>query len=85
MLINAFGVAAAVQLLTTVMHVLKLKIGVVIPFIAMAMGPLMALATEEVTKILGIPVDFSAITAVFTGGSAVALHQMGKQLSKIRG
>jgi hypothetical protein len=31
---------------------------------------------------LGINIDLSAIVAVFTGGSAVALYQFGKQLSK---
>jgi hypothetical protein len=85
MFINTFGVMASVQLLTMLLPVLKARVGWVIPFLAMSMGPLMALATEEASKFLGVPVDFSPLASVFSGGSAVALHQMSKQLEKIRG
>lgn len=82
-LINAVLVLAAVQALKTyAIPFLKEKVPWVLPIVAMAIGPLMMLAAEFLFTLIGHPIDLSPIIAVFVGGSAVALHQVGVQFKK---
>lgn len=80
--LNSFAIVAAVQLLKNFMPILKAKLSWMLPIIAIIIGPLMAMVTAAVSGFLGYPVDFSIIAGLFTGGSAVALHQIGLQLQK---
>jgi len=84
LLLNSFIIVGAVQLLRFFFPYLKERIPWVLPIIAVSIGPLMAMATTAVSAALGHPVDFSPIAGVFAGGSAVAIHQFGKQVCKIR-
>ncbi len=82
LLLNSFVIVAAVQLLRFFFPVLKERIPWALPLIAVIIGPLMAMVTTAVSAALGYPVDFSPIAGVFAGGSAVAIHQFGKQLQR---
>ena len=81
-LINTVLVLLAVELLKMVIPKLSAVAGWLIPIIAAMIGPLIAVLQNLLTTWLGIPIDLSPIVAVFTGGSAVALYQIGHQLSK---
>lgn len=84
-LINAVLVVAAVQAIRTyVMPVLRERFEWSLPLIAMAIGPLMMVAMAKLSGMIGYPIDLSPIIGVFTGGTAVALHQIGKQLKKVK-
>jgi len=84
LLLNSFVIVALVRVLTYYMPFFKTRIGWSLPIITMMIGPLMALVTTAVSDAIGYPVDFSPIVGVFTGGTAVAFHQFGKQRSKLR-
>lgn len=82
-LINAVLVLAAVQALKAyVLPWFKINVPWILPILAMAIGPLMWIATEYLAELIGHPIDLSPIIGVFTGGTAVALHQLGKQYKK---
>ena len=81
--INAVAVIAAVQAIKTyVLPFLNEKAPWVLPLIAMAIGPLMMIASEYLFNLIGWPIDLSPIVGVFVGGTAVAIHQVGVQVKK---
>ena len=81
--INSVLVLMAVQALKTfVVPFLGEKAPWVIPLIAMGIGPLMVWCMDMLGTMLGYPIDLSPIIGVFLGGTAVALHQVGKQVKK---
>ena len=82
LLLNSFAIVVAVQLLKVWVPILREKVPWLFPIIAMVIGPLMAMATSAVSGYLGYPVDFGSIAAIFTGGSAVAFHQVYTQFQK---
>ncbi len=82
-LLVTFAVVIAVKLLTAVMPTLKRKMGWLIPIVAMIIGPLMAMAGVAISGALGYPVYLSPIAAALAGGTAVAFHQIGRQVKKI--
>lgn len=81
-LINTVLVLLAVQGIKSVIPFLNSKTPWLLPIIAAAIGPVVAIIQSWIGSWLGVNVDLSAIVAIFTGGSAVALYQFGKQLSK---
>jgi len=81
-LINTVLVLLAVQGIKAVLPFLNKSVPWLLPIIAAAIGPVVAVIQSWLGSWLGINIDLSAIVAVFTGGSAVALYQFGKQLSK---
>ncbi len=82
-LINAVLVVALVQAIKTyVMPFLRINAPWALPLIAFAIGPLMMLAMEALSGVVGYPIDLSPIIGVFTGGTAVAMNQVVKQLKK---
>ena len=81
--INSVLVLMAVQFLkTTGVPWLNAKAPFLLPIIAMLIGPAMAIAMNYLSALLGHPIDLSPIIGVFVGGTAVALHQVGKQALK---
>jgi len=81
--INSVFVLMAVQFLRSQgMPWLKENADWLIPIIAVFIGPLMVVLTNYLTMLLGYPIDLSPISGVFLGGSAVAIHQIGKQWKK---
>lgn len=82
-LINAVLVLAAVQAIKTyLLPYLNVKAPWVPPIIAFVIGPLMMVAMVALSELIGYPIDLSPIIGVFTGGTAVALHQVNKQFAK---
>ena len=82
--INSVLVLIAVQFLKTKgIPWLNLHVPWLLPLIAMAIGPLMMIAMSYLSEYFGYLIDLSPIIGVFTGGMAVALHQVGKQFKKV--
>ena len=50
-----------------------------LPLISVLIGPLLTYLMNIVSSLLGYPIDLSPIIGLFAGGTAVALHQIGKQ------
>ncbi len=83
-LINAVLVLMAVQAIKThLLPYLNINAPWVLPIIAFVIGPLMMVAMVALSEMIGYPIDLSPIIGVFTGGTAVALHQVGKQFKKV--
>ena len=80
--INSVLVLAIVQLLKIKIPVLREKLPWLIPIIAGAIGPAVAAGQNYLSQLLGVAIDLNPIAAIFTGGTAVAIHQVGKQASK---
>ena len=80
--INSGVVLGLVQLIKKWLPVLNEKIPWVLPILAGAIGPAIAAIQSWLATVLGVPIDLSPIAAIFTGGTAVALYQVGKQASK---
>ncbi len=51
-----------------------------IPILAAALGPVVALAQSYLAKWLGVPIDLAPLSAMalFSGASATAMHQVYK-------
>lgn len=81
--INSGVVLGVVQLIKKWLPVLNEKVPWLIPIIAGAIGPAVAALQNWLSTLLGVPIDLSPIAAIFTGGTAVALYQIGKQASKM--
>ncbi len=81
--INSVVVMGLIQLIKTYIPKLNELVPWLIPIIAAAIGPAVAVAQNALATWLGVPIDLSALTAVFTGGSAVAIYQIGKQAAKV--
>lgn len=79
--LNTVLVYLAVMGLTRIMPIIREKYGFLVPLAT----PIIALVISTVAKLLGdllgYPIDFSAITAVITGTTAVWAHQLGYQFS----
>lgn len=81
--INAVFVLIAVQFLKVHgIPWLKQEAPWVLPLITLVIGPLMQMLTNYLVGLLGQPIDLSPIVGLFTGGTAVALHQIYKQSNK---
>jgi len=80
--INSGVVIGVVQLIKKWLPVLNDKVPWIIPILAGAIGPGIAVIQNWLSTVLGVPIDLSPIAAIFTGGTAVALYQVGKQASK---
>ncbi len=81
-LINTVIVMGLVQLIKIYIPKINLAIPWLLPLLAAVIGPIVALIQTAIAGWLGVPIDLSALVAVFTGGSAVALYQIGKQTHK---
>ena len=81
-LINMVLVLVAVELIKKSIPFFNASIPWLLPIIAAVIGPVVALIQSYLGSWLGVNIDLSSIVAIFTGGSAVALYQFGKQLSK---
>ena len=80
--INTVLVLALVQLLKVNVPILKEKIPWLIPIIAGGIGPGIAAGQNALFGWLGIAMDLSPIAAIFTGATATAVNQVGKQAIK---
>jgi|GEM_PF-3180203 len=83
-LINSVVVMGVVQVIKLYLPKLNELVPWIIPILAAAIGPAVAVAQNALATWLGVPIDLSAIAAIFTGGSAVAIYQVGKQSRKMR-
>jgi len=81
-LINTAGVLTAVQALKIGIPKLKEKIPWILPILAGAIGPAVAVLQGWLGGILGLPIDISPLIAIFTGASATAANQVYKQVGK---
>ncbi len=83
--INSVLVLMAVQLLKVHgIPWLKQSAPWALPIISMVIGPALTAAMNWISAALGYPVDLSPIVGIFAGGTAVALHQVGKQASPLK-
>jgi len=80
--INTIVVLGVVQFLKIKIPVLREKIPWLFPILAMVIGPIIALVQSTLAGWLGIPIDLSAIVGLFSGGAAVAIHQIDVQATK---
>jgi hypothetical protein len=81
-LINSVLVLLVVQRLKNGIPILKQSVPWLIPILAGAIGPAVAAGQNALFSWLGVPIDLSAIAAIFSGASAVAINQVGKQIQK---
>lgn len=81
-LINTAGVLAAVQGLKVWIPVLREKLPWILPILAGAIGPAVAVLQAWVGGILGVAIDISPVIAIFTGATATAANQVYKQAGK---
>lgn len=83
--INSVLVLMAVQLLKTyALPWLKQQAPWVLPIVSLVIGPALTAAVNALSAMFGYPIDLSPIIGVFAGGTAVALHQIGKQASPLK-
>lgn len=81
--INTVAVLGLVQLIKTVIiPSLNTMAPWLLPILAAALGPAVALVQNALSAWLGVPIDLSLLASIATGASAVALHQTTKQGSK---
>ena len=80
--INTVLVLGLVQLLKIKTPVLKEKAPWLFPIIAGGIGPAIAVGQNVLFAWLGLPIDLSPIAAIFTGATATAVNQVGKQATK---
>jgi hypothetical protein len=80
--INSVAVLGVVQFLKVQIPALNQKIPWVLPILAGAVGPGIATLQNFLSSSLGVPIDLSPIVGIFTGGTAVAIFQVGKQATK---
>lgn len=81
-LINMVLVLLAVEGIKYVLPFLNSKVPWLLPIIAGCIGPVVAVIQGWLGALVGLPIDLSAIVAIFTGSSATALHQVFKQMKK---
>jgi len=77
-------VLLAVEVIKMVLPMLDEFVPWMLPIIAAAIGPVVAMLQGYLQAWLGLPIDLSPIVAIFTGGSAVALYQVKHQITKMR-
>lgn len=77
--INAVAVVGVVQFLKVYLPIINEKVSWLLPVLAAAIGPAVAVLQNVLFTWLGIPIDLSPIAAVFTGATAVAIYQVKKQ------
>ncbi len=80
--INTVLVLAIVQLLKIKISWLKERVPWLIPIMAGAIGPAVAAGQNALFAWLGVPIDLAPIAAIFTGATATAINQVGKQSMK---
>jgi hypothetical protein len=80
--INTVLVLAIVQLLKVKISWLKEKVPWLLPIVAGGIGPAVAAGQNALFAWLGIPIDLAPIAAIFTGATATAVNQVGKQAAK---
>ena len=77
--INCVLVIAVVQILKGTLPYLRLTAPWLLPTLTLVIGPLLTYLQNALAAALGWPIDLSPIIAVFTGGTAVTLHQIKEQ------
>jgi len=80
--INTVLVLALVQLLKVKVPILKENVPWLLPIVAGGIGPVVAAGQNALFAWLGVPIDLSPIAAIFTGATATAVNQVGKQAAK---
>jgi hypothetical protein len=81
-LINSVLVIGVVQIVKLALPIIKKKMPMLFPLLALFIGPLMTTLQNAVSSQLGFVVDLSPLVGVLTGGTAVAFHQIKSQASK---
>ena len=84
LLINSILVLVVVQFIKKKLPVINERWPWAFPILAGAIGPAIAALQTYLSKLLGIPIDLSPIAAIFSGGTAVAIHQVQHQVVKVR-
>ena len=81
--INSVAVLGIVQFLKVNIPILKEKLPWLIPIVAGAIGPAVAAGQNALSTWLAVPINLDPIAAIFTGTTAVAIYQVGKQIQKV--
>ena len=80
--VNSVAVMAIVQLLKMLLPNIP---GGVKQILALVMGPLLMWGATALGGLLGYPIDFSPIAAVFAGPAAMGLFDVAKKVGKVGG
>lgn len=78
-IINLLVTMVVVQALKSWIPKINAQLPWLLPIIAGAVGPGLATLQNLISAWFGAPIDLSPVVAIFTGGSAVALHQVYRQ------
>ena len=81
MFINTVLVLALTQAIKVYVPMLREAVPWLLPIIATFAGPLVAIVQNMLAGWLGLPIDLSPLLGLATGGAAVAMHQVSRQLS----
>ncbi|HXG76466.1 MAG TPA: hypothetical protein VNJ53_07850 [Gaiellaceae bacterium] len=79
--INTTAVLLLVQGLKTLLPWLRQTTPWLLPVLAASAGPLVAAVQSWLAAWLGAPIDLSPLVAIFSGATATAVHQVGKQVT----
>jgi hypothetical protein len=81
--INTVVVLAVIQVAKIKIPIIREKVPWLLPILAGSIGAPLLAAQNYLTTLIGLPVDLSPIIGIFTGATAVAVNQVGKQVTKI--
>lgn len=82
--INAVMVVGIVQAVKVGLPIVNAAAPWLLPVLAAASGPLVAAAQSTLGRWLDVPIDLTPIVGAFSGGSAVMVHQVYRQLRPAR-
>lgn len=80
--INTAAVLVVCQFIKLYKPKITETMGWLLPFFTLLLGPILAKVQSIIAVWLGVPIDLSPIIAAWTGGAAVAVHQIYHQVEK---
>jgi len=83
-LINTTFVLIIIQLIKTYIPFIRQSVPWLLPILAGAIGPAIALLQNYLSQYLVFSIDLSPIIAIFTGATATAIHQVKVQIKGLK-
>mgnify|MGYP001570446798 FL=1 len=80
MAINTVGVMLVTQLIKTGIPIIHSAVPWLLPILATLAGPVVAVLQSLLAGWVGVPIDLSPLLGLATGGAAVAMHQVHRQI-----